>query len=99
VRAAINLCAQAAIDVEMERLRSVRVRGDSSLAQEAASISGQQVPQAVTLEELLRRPHVHYRSLRHTLVPSSFLKLLPCQLVVGGSLCGISHATCLLLAP
>ena len=51
---------QAAIDVEKERLAAVRVREDSSLAQEAAEKSGQQVPSIASLEELLRRPHVHY---------------------------------------
>ena len=51
---------QAAIDVEKERLAAVRVREDSSLAQAAAEISGQQVPSIASLEELLRRPHVHY---------------------------------------
>ncbi|CAL8463849.1 g3383 [Coccomyxa elongata] len=57
---------QAAIDAEKERLASVRVREDSALAQEAAHISGQQVPGIASLEELLRRPHVHYRLLeRH----------------------------------
>ena len=39
------------------------MKEDSALAAEVASISGQQVPAAATLEELLRRPHVHYRSL------------------------------------
>ena len=39
----------------------VRVRGDDALAAEVAAISEQQVPAAgATLEELLRRPHVHY---------------------------------------
>lgn len=52
---------QAAINAEKERLASVRVREDSTLAQEAAQISGQQVPSVASLEELLRRPHVHYR--------------------------------------
>ena len=54
--------AQSAIHQERERLSSVRVKEDSALAAEVASISGQQVPAAATLEELLRRPHVHYRS-------------------------------------
>ena len=54
--------AQTAIQQERTRLSSVRVKEDSELAAEVASISGQQVPAAATLEELLRRPHVHYRS-------------------------------------
>ena len=52
---------QDAIHKEKERLASVRVKEDCALAAEVASISGQQVPGAATLEELLRRPHVHYR--------------------------------------
>lgn len=52
---------QAAVDAEKERLAAVRVREDSELALQAAAISGQQVPATATLEELLRRPHVHYR--------------------------------------
>lgn len=55
------LVSQAAINAEKERLAGVRVREDSTLAQEAAQISGQQVPGIASLEELLRRPHVHYR--------------------------------------
>ena len=55
------LVKQAAINAEKERLASVRVREDSALAQEAALISGQQAPGIASLEELLRRPHVHYR--------------------------------------
>lgn len=60
---ALKGCAlsQAAIDVEKQRLASVRVRKDSGLAQEAGLISGQQVPSIASLEELLRRPHVHYK--------------------------------------
>ncbi len=56
-----HACAQAAVQQEKQRLASVRVKEDSPLAAEVASISGQQVPGAATLEELLRRPHVHYR--------------------------------------
>ena len=52
---------QAAVQQEKQRLASMRVKEDSALAAEVASISGQQVPGAATLEELLRRPHVHYR--------------------------------------
>ena len=52
---------QSAVHKERERLVSVRVKEDCALAAEVASISGQQVPGAATLEELLRRPHVHYR--------------------------------------
>jgi len=52
---------QSAVQKEKVRLASVRVKEDSALAAEVASVSGQQVPGAATLEELLRRPHVHYR--------------------------------------
>lgn len=55
---------QAAVDSEKARLAGVRVREDSGLAAEAAAISGQAVPGAATLEELLRRPHVHFRCAR-----------------------------------
>ena len=49
------------MDAEKERLAAVRVRGNDAFAAEVASISEQQVPEAgATLEELLRRPHVHY---------------------------------------
>ena len=52
---------QSAVQTEKERLASVRVKEDCALAAEVASVSGQQVPGAATLEELIRRPHVHYR--------------------------------------
>lgn len=39
----------------------MRVKEGCALAAEVASVSGQQVPGAATLEELIRRPHVHYR--------------------------------------
>jgi len=55
------LLVQGAVQKEKVRLASVRVKEDSALAAEVASVSGQQVPGAATLEELLRRPHVHYR--------------------------------------
>ena len=60
---------QSAIQQEKTRLSSVRVKEDSALAAEVASISGQQLPAAATLEELLRRPHVHYRSAAMHLLP------------------------------
>jgi len=53
--------AQARIAEEKQRLAAVRVREDSDLARAAGAISGQAVPAAATLEELLRRPHVHHR--------------------------------------
>jgi hypothetical protein len=53
--------AQPRISEEKQRLAAVRVREDSDLARAAGAISGQAVPAAATLEELLRRPHVHHR--------------------------------------
>lgn len=55
------LGAQARIDAEKERLAKTRVRDDSPVARAAEAVSGQGVPELATLEELLRRPHVHYR--------------------------------------
>lgn len=52
---------QSAVQQEKERLAGLRVKEGCALTQEVASVSGQQVSGAVTLEELLRRPHVHYR--------------------------------------
>ncbi len=61
-RGPTGLCgAQARIAEEKQRLAAVRVREDSDLARAAGAISGQAVPAAATLEELLRRPHVHHR--------------------------------------
>ncbi|KAK9817642.1 hypothetical protein WJX72_000050 [[Myrmecia] bisecta] len=51
---------QQKITDEKLRLGTTRVREDSAVAQAFAAASGQKVPAAVTLEELLRRPHVHY---------------------------------------
>lgn len=55
-------CAvQERITSEKQRLASVRVRETSDVARAAEALSGQAVSAAPTLEELLRRPHVHYR--------------------------------------
>lgn len=52
---------QERISSEKQRLASVRVRETSDVARAAETLSGQAVSSAPTLEELLRRPHVHYR--------------------------------------
>ena len=62
--------AQARVDDEKRRLASVRVREVSELAVAAGVISGQAVSAASTLEELLRRPHVHYRRGPHPTLPA-----------------------------
>ncbi|GLC35998.1 hypothetical protein PLESTB_000527700 [Pleodorina starrii] len=54
---------QARIEAEKSRLAAVRVRGGTPVALAAAEASGHAVPGSLTLEELLRRPHVHYRLL------------------------------------
>jgi len=51
---------QDRINAEKRRLAVTRVSEDSPVALAAAAASGQAVPRACTLEELLRRPHVHY---------------------------------------
>ena len=52
---------QARIDAEKQRLASTRVAPDSAVALAAAEASGQRVPHHTTLDDLLRRPHVHYQ--------------------------------------
>ncbi|GLI68765.1 hypothetical protein VaNZ11_013256 [Volvox africanus] len=59
---------QARIEAEKSRLTACRIRADSDAARDAAELSGHAVPASLTLEELLRRPHVHYSVLeRHGL--------------------------------
>ncbi|GIL99010.1 hypothetical protein Vretimale_4303, partial [Volvox reticuliferus] len=59
---------QARIEAEKSRLATCRIRADSDAARDAAELSGHAVPASLTLEELLRRPHVHYSVLeRHGL--------------------------------
>lgn len=60
LEAVINPCAQARIDSENSRLTTTRVAPTSAVALAAAEASGQRVPQHTTLDDLLRRPHVHY---------------------------------------
>ena len=59
---------QARIDAEKQRLETTRVAPDSAVALAAAEASGQRVPQHTTLDDLLRRPHVHYQCV-HDLYP------------------------------
>lgn len=51
---------QARIEADKARLAATRVRPDAPVAQAAAALSGHAVTNSPTLEELLRRPHVHY---------------------------------------
>lgn len=52
---------QARIQSELQRLRTTRISETAPLSREAAELSGQNVSSnAPTLEEILRRPHVHY---------------------------------------
>ena len=46
--------------MERQRLASIRVQPDAPVAVAAAATSGQPVSIASSLEEILRRPHVHY---------------------------------------
>lgn len=48
------------IEEEQRRLEGVRLQPEHPVALAAADVSGQAVPVAVTLTDLLRRPHVHY---------------------------------------
>jgi len=54
---------QARIAAEQERLARVRVAEGSPVALQAEVLGNQKVTRPITLEELLRRPHVHYRVL------------------------------------
>ncbi|KAK9826172.1 hypothetical protein WJX81_003236 [Elliptochloris bilobata] len=62
-RWALFAAKQDRVSAEKQRLASVRVRETSDVARAAEALSGQAVSAAPTLEELLRRPHVHYRLL------------------------------------
>lgn len=54
---------QASIAQELERLASIRVGAESAVARAAASASGQSISQALTLKDILRKPHVAYNLL------------------------------------
>ncbi|MEW5301873.1 MAG: hypothetical protein WDW36_004701 [Sanguina aurantia] len=51
---------RARIAAESARLASKRVGKDSDVAVAVSAISGQPVTASITLQELLRRPHLHY---------------------------------------
>ena len=59
-RWAVFQAKQARVAGELARLGSVRLQPDAAFAAAAAEASGQHVSSPATLEELLRRPHVHY---------------------------------------
>lgn len=52
---------RARIAAESVRLASKRVSKDSDVAVAVSTISGQPITSSITLQELLRRPHLHYR--------------------------------------
>lgn len=54
---------QAKIVAEKSRLLHTKLGADSSLAQEVAALSDQIMKGPVTLDNMLRRPHVHYELL------------------------------------
>jgi hypothetical protein len=58
---AYSVFVQARIDAEKLRLATTRVSETSDLAVAAAAVSGQQLLRSITLQELLRRPHIHHR--------------------------------------
>lgn len=51
---------QERIQAEKQRLASIRLQPTEPLAQAAAAASGQPVKDVISLEDILRRPHVHY---------------------------------------
>lgn len=67
---------QSRMEAEKTRLAACRIRADSPAARDAGELSGHAVSASLTLEELLRRPHVHYSILeRHSLDGSRELGL------------------------
>lgn len=70
---------QARIDGERQRLEAVRVPAEHPLVAAAEAVSGQKVPPVVTLADLLRRPHVHYRLLREHGVGAQPLDLVAAE--------------------
>lgn len=59
-RSWFTLLLQERIEAEKQRLASFRVQPDTPVAQAAATVSGQPVTGVISLEDILRRPHVHY---------------------------------------
>jgi tRNA uridine 5-carboxymethylaminomethyl modification enzyme len=71
---------QARIEAEKSRLASTRVTETSELAAAVAEASGQSLQRAATLEELLRRPHVHHPLLvAHGHGPSADMGITPAE--------------------
>jgi tRNA uridine 5-carboxymethylaminomethyl modification enzyme len=62
-RWALFTAKRARVDAERVRLASTRCAPGSALAAAAVAATGQALEQSVTLEELLRRPHLHYDTL------------------------------------
>ncbi|KAK9827919.1 hypothetical protein WJX74_009203 [Apatococcus lobatus] len=57
---------QRSIEAEKERLASIRIRAESELGVETGEVAGQAVSGLLSLDAILRRPHVHYNLLeRH----------------------------------
>lgn len=54
------LYLQRSIDAEKERLASIRVRAESELGMATGEAAGQAVSGLLSLDAILRRPHVHY---------------------------------------
>jgi hypothetical protein len=56
---------QARIDAEKVRLAGTRLPETNPLAAAAAAVGGQKLMRSITLQELLKRPHIHYKCVRH----------------------------------
>lgn len=64
-RWALHQAKQERLSKEKQRLANTRVQPSSTVALETALLSKQPVSNVISLEEILRRPHVHYPML-HT---------------------------------
>ena len=51
---------QRSIETEKERLAGERVRAEGALGIETGQLAGQPVSGMLSLDAILRRPHVHY---------------------------------------
>lgn len=60
----VQYCVQARIDAEKVRLAGTRLPETNPLAAAAAAVGGQKVMRSITLQELLKRPHIHYKCVR-----------------------------------
>jgi hypothetical protein len=89
---------QERIEAEKARLASTRVPDDSALAAAAAGVSGQGLPRGVTLQDLLRRPHVHHGCAAVRLCPSRAVQQrAPCSSPARPSTC--APCACVQQAP